>query len=77
MKGERGKRRVVRSIYVHDLSAEYRSGKTQRRGKRRAEKGECRLQFSSHPIRGSSLVSIKPSAFTAGAALSDPGGFEN
>ena len=36
-----------------------------------------RRQESPHALRGSSLVSIKPSAFTTGAASSGPGGFVN
>lgn len=47
------------------------------KGERRVDENEGWLRFSSYPLRGSSLVSIKPSAFTAGAASSDPGGFAN
>jgi len=45
--------------------------------RKKADGNEGRLQFSTHPLRGSSLVSIRPSTFTTGGASSDPGRVAN
>jgi hypothetical protein len=76
-KGSQGKKGITGKRWVHTYNiSRIEAERMQKRMKERGRDGaKAKIDLSSpfYATRGSSLVSIKPSAFTAGAASSDPG----